>query len=200
MACSNLADELILPIQQVLLGLLLASANVYIVQNGHRVEECASMWGGVVLDLDSDDPVCYTLEIPGSGASNTDISIPLSGNVSDLIYSTYKINQTALVRSSLQCQSTNNRYHAAYTPLTTVIPGSGYSTSSLPSCFFNLPVLYTNYAASMNSSREGISGTPCQVRGGTPADGVGHHLPSNLAAVFTGEFCTCTSTAPESLS
>lgn len=186
MACGNLATELKNSIQQLLVGYMLVSSNVYIIQNGHSVDDCASS-RGTVLDLDSAGSVCYTLEKPGGDAYYADLSDPLSADFFDILYNKYNINLPALVDSSLQCQIKKG-YNGTYTPSSSIIPGSGYSTSNLPPCFFNLPVLYTDYTVKTELITT-TSGTPCQIYKGTEADGVGLYLPSNLAEIFTAKFC-----------
>jgi hypothetical protein len=187
MACDNVAIVLKTSIQQSLLGYLLVSSNVYIIQNGHSVDDCRGS-RGTVLSLDIKGSVCYTLEHPGGGSYYADLSDPLSADFLGLLYDTYNINLPALIESSLRCQNKQG-YNGTFDPTSGLIPGSGYSISTLPPCFFNLPVLYTDYTVETKGEITTTSGTPCQLREGTEDDGAGNYLPPNLAAVFTAHFC-----------
>ncbi|PYH82597.1 hypothetical protein BO82DRAFT_431525 [Aspergillus uvarum CBS 121591] len=187
MACGNVSTGLMAAMQQSLVGYMLASSNVYIIPNGDSIDNCPGS-RGTVLNLDSAGSVCYTLEQPGLGSYYADLSDPLSADSFDVLYDKYKINLPALVSSSLQCQTAQG-YNGAYSPSTSIIPGSGYAIDNLPPCFFNLPVLYTDYTVKTTAELVTISGTPCQLREGTEADGAGYYLLPSLAKVFTAHFC-----------
>ncbi|PYH42402.1 uncharacterized protein BP01DRAFT_359484 [Aspergillus saccharolyticus JOP 1030-1] len=187
MDCSLLSSEMTNPIQQQLINYMLLSSNVYIIQNGHSLDDCAGA-RGVQLDL-TGTTYCYTLEKPGGGSLDFDLTDSLSADFGEVLYDTYSINQTALVVSSYQCQTNNNAYGATYVPSDTIIPGSGYSVDNLPPCFFNLPVLYTDYTVKTTGEYVTTSGTPCQLRENTEDDGIGNYLPDNLASIFTRKFC-----------
>jgi hypothetical protein len=198
MDCANMAGPIANPFTQSLIGYMLFSSNVYVLQNSWPTDNCDGASSGVLLDLDGAGSVCYTVESPSTGFTGDQVddvrnwySKPLDSDFVEILTSSssrYGIDLAAMIKSSVDCQTQQNSYNGTYS-LNADITADDYSNSNLPPCFFNLPVLYDmggNYA------------TPCALRQQSSSAGVGYYLPSWLANIFTSGYCeTGTGCTPE---
>ncbi|KAJ5897020.1 uncharacterized protein N7473_006419 [Penicillium subrubescens] len=69
-------------------------------------------------------------------------------------------------------------------------------STSLPTCFYNFPIFELEYTGA-----DSIPGSPCQIltnngTASTPEVGV-TYMPSNLADIFTDDFCFCSGSNKE---
>ncbi|KAJ5642824.1 hypothetical protein N7490_006824 [Penicillium lividum] len=159
----------------------LASANYYILKGAHTVSDCPDITSGTIID-----GYCYTLEYPGAGwslADETDVSDLIASDDLTKLTETYYVVLEELYTNSYKCQNSTSDYGGLMdSDLVLTAP------TTLPSCFYNLPVFTVN-------SFGGVTSSPCLVLSNNESEittvlGVSY-MPSNLADIFVEDFCFC---------
>ncbi|KAJ5745882.1 hypothetical protein N7520_011064 [Penicillium odoratum] len=166
-----------------LAGTALVSANYYVLKGAHTTSDCADVTSGIVID-----GFCYTLEYPGAGwslADENDMSDPIASDDLDKLTGSYSVTLKDLYSSSETCQNNRNGYGG--TMSTDVV--TSVLTTEIPACFYNLPVF------TVEASDVGAVASPCLILSNNETASeteVGvTFMPSNLADIFTDDFCYC---------
>ncbi|KAJ5738136.1 glycoside hydrolase [Penicillium malachiteum] len=165
-----------------LAGTALVSANYYILKGAHTTDDCDSVTSGTVID-----GWCYTLEYPGSTGysllGESDFSDAIASDDLTKLTDTYNVTLTQLYSNSYICQNNTGGYGG-----TMDIDVVFNALTTLPQCFYNLPVFTVD-------SDGGATSSPCLVLSYNETDSTAvlgvSHMPSNLADIFVDSFCFC---------
>lgn len=172
-----------------LAGTALSAANYYILKNAYTTSSCDGKTSGVVID-----DYCYTLNYPGSAwtvASDSTSTDLIASSDLKTLEDDYYVNITQLYLNSYECQNKTGTYGGS------MVVDILQTSSSLPTCFYNLPVFTVENQK--QDYDETFDSSPCLIAynnktADTAELGV-TWLPSNLASIFTEDFCTCTAAA-----
>ncbi|KAJ5712456.1 glycoside hydrolase [Penicillium malachiteum] len=132
-----------------LAGTALSAANYYILKNAYTTSSCEDKTSGVVID-----DYCYTLEYPGSSwsvASDSTSTDLISSSDLKTLENDYYVNITQLYLNSYECQNTTGTYGGS------MVIDILQTSSTLPTCYYNLPVLtYTRARCHMVALKPGV--------------------------------------------
>ncbi|RAH45632.1 uncharacterized protein BO95DRAFT_363536 [Aspergillus brunneoviolaceus CBS 621.78] len=177
-------------LRQYLVGTALVSANYYILKGAYSTSKCASVSSGTVIG-----DYCYTLEYPGAGWELVKqiMTDPISSDDLTKLTDTYGVDLETLYSNSYTCQNTTGTYSGVVD--IDVLTAS----STVPTCFFNLPVFTVE--TSDEPTINNFLSSPCLVwdrntTAKTAELGV-TWMPSNLADVFVRDFCECNASGRE---
>ncbi|OJJ98253.1 hypothetical protein ASPACDRAFT_1889517 [Aspergillus aculeatus ATCC 16872] len=181
-----------------LVGSALAAANYYILKGAYSTTDCAQKTSGTVIG-DS----CYTLQYPSSTGWTLTKQIMtelISSDDLTKLTGTYDVDLETLYTNSYTCQNTTGTYYGTKTP-TSASDILDAASTTLPTCFFNLPV-FTVEISDEPSTNNYLS-SPCLVyrlnsTASTAELGV-TWMPSNLAKIFVKDFCQCSQSERECL-
>lgn len=130
-------------------GTTLASANYYILKGAHTVSDCPYITSGTIID-----GYCYPLEYLGAGWSlvdENDFSDPIDSDNLTKFTDTYYVNLKELYANSYKCQNSTGDYGGLMDSDLALT-----ATTTLLSCFYNLPVFTVD-------SDGGVTSSPCLV-------------------------------------
>ncbi|RAH65556.1 uncharacterized protein BO66DRAFT_383319 [Aspergillus aculeatinus CBS 121060] len=169
------------------------ASNMESIFNGYgaySTSKCSSITSGTVIG-----DYCYTLEYPGAGWELVKqiMTDPISSDDLTKLTDTYGIDLETLYSNSYTCQNTTGTYGGVVE--TDVLTAS----STVPTCFFNLPVFTVE--TSDEPTINNFLSSPCLVwdrntTAKTAELGV-TWMPSNLADVFVRDFCECNASGRE---
>lgn len=141
------------------------------------------------------DGACYTLQYPGAGWELVKqiMTDPISSDDLTKLTDIYDVDLESLYTNSYTCQNTTGTYGG------TLEVNILEFSSSLPTCFYNLPVFTVE--TSEEPKINNYLSSPCLVyeqnlTAKTAELGV-TWLPSNLADIFVKDFCECNAGARE---
>lgn len=187
---TNLSNYL----EQNIAGVALNVANWYILRNAYNAADCEAQPTGKIMS--NDNNYCYTLEQPGEGYSSTADAFPRSLYSVPMTNDTYTslvgfgVDLVDLYTSSWDCQGTANGA-GAYDVLGNFTYDALTFTTTVPTCFYNLPVLSVVPAGDLWDS------TPCDILRNNVTATVQQagitYLPDNLEAIFGAALYCCTS-------
>lgn len=164
-------------------GTALVAANYFILRGAYTTSDCADVTSGLIIDGH-----CYALEYPSDGWTGSEedyFSDPIDSDDLTKLTGAYYVSLKELYTNSYTCQNQTGDYGG-----TMSIDVALAISTSLPTCFYNLPVFALEYTGAGS-----IPGSPCQILTNndtacTPEVGV-TYMPSNLAEIFTDDFCYC---------
>ncbi|GAA82937.1 hypothetical protein AKAW_01052 [Aspergillus luchuensis IFO 4308] len=159
-------------------------------RGAYSTSTCSSITSGKVID-----GACYTLQYPGAGWELVKqiMTDPISSDDLTKLTDIYDVDLESLYTNSYTCQNTTGTYGG------TLEVNILEFSSSLPTCFYNLPVFTVE--TSEEPKINNYLSSPCLVyeqnlTAKTAELGV-TWLPSNLADIFVKDFCECNAGARE---
>lgn len=157
---------------------------LFILKGAYTTSACTDVTRGTVID-----GYCYTLEYPCEGWAGSDESgfpDPIASDDLNKLTDTYYVSLGDLYTNSYTCQNETGDYGV----IVSVIR-RGSDDKYLPSDLLLQSSVFMLKYTGANST----PGSPCQTltnneTASTPEVGV-TYIPSNLADIFTNDFCYC---------